>query len=242
MVWWRRFYRRLRGTSRKHQSDTRNQGDSGSTRPEIPSGRRPSGPSGIVRQPYDVFDGDDGHRRTGVGRRTRPQGARVPDGAAMMNFEVERFGMGLDSTLSRVWNITDGNRIPLCWGLEDERRETKVFAETCIPVGTYEMALRQYGKFHDKYSGRYPDIHKGTIELIDVKGFSDILWHIGNDDEDTGGCLLLGSIPIIVTDGAGEFTVGRSADAYKKVYPQIANPLSEGERCLVTYLERQAYG
>jgi len=158
-----------------------------------------------------------------------------------MNFEVERFGMGLDSTLSRVWNIPNGKRIPLCWGLEDERRATKVFGETCIPTGTYEMGLRQYGRFHDKYSSRYADMHKGVIELLNVPGFSDILWHIGNDDEDTAGCLLLGSLPIIVTEGVGEFTVARSAIAYTRVYPQIAGPLSEGERCVVTYQERQPF-
>jgi hypothetical protein len=82
-------------------------------------------------------------------------------------------------------------------------------------------------------------MHKGVIEVLAVPGFTDILWHIGNDDEDTMGCLLLGLIPIIVTDGPGEFTVGRSADAYKLVYPQVANPLSDGERCVVTYLDRQ---
>ncbi len=155
----------------------------------------------------------------------------------MQSYEVERMGLGLDSTLSRLWNITDGNRIPLAWCCEDERRDTKVFAETAIPTGTYELGLRTYGKFYDKYSSRYG--HSGVIEVLNVPGFTDILWHIGNDDEDTMGCLLIGSIPII--DADGEFTVGRSADAYKRVYPLVASPLSEGERCVVTYTERKAH-
>lgn len=155
-----------------------------------------------------------------------------------MNLEVERLGYGLDSTLSRLWNITDGARVPLAWCIEDERRETKVFAETAIPTGTYELALRTYGKFYDKYSSRYG--HAGAIEVLNVTGFTDILWHIGNDDDDTMGCLLIGTIPIIDTDG--EFTVARSADAYKRVYPIVGGALEAGERVVVTYLERQPYG
>ncbi len=147
-------------------------------------------------------------------------------------------GFGLDSTLSRIWNTTAG-RTPLEWGCEDERRETKVFAETCIPAKTYELGLRTYGKFYDKYKSRYG--HAGVIEVLNVPGFTDILWHIGNDDEDTMGCLLIGSIPIIVPGGAGEFTVGRSADAYQRIYPIVAGPLEAGERCVVTYMERKAH-
>lgn len=156
----------------------------------------------------------------------------------MVSFEVERFAFGNDSTLSRLWNITDG-RVPLAWCCEDERRETKVFAETAIPLGTYELALRTYGRFYEKYKNRYG--HEGAIEVLNVPGFTDILWHIGNDDEDTMGCLLIGSIPIIVPQGGGEFTVGRSADAYQRIYPMVAGPLSEGERCVVTYLERKPH-
>lgn len=161
----------------------------------------------------------------------------------MMNFEVSRFGLGLDSTLSRVSDITDGGNNALCWGLEDERRETKVFAETCIPTGTYEMVLRTFGGFHDRYARKFGSLHKGMVWLRstdggEVPGFTDILWHCGNDDDDTGGCLLLGSTPFILPHG--EFTIGESVKAYKRVYPLIANPLSDGVRCFVTYLERQA--
>ena len=159
----------------------------------------------------------------------------------MVSFEVDRFGFGNDSTLSRLWNITDGARIALAWSLEDERREEKVFAETCIPVGTYELALRTHGGFHDRYKRRFPDMHIGMIEVTSVLGFSDILWHVGNDDEDTAGCLLLGTTPVIVSEGGGDFTVARSVDAYKKVYPTVSGPLSEGETCVVTYMERKPH-
>ena len=157
----------------------------------------------------------------------------------MQSYEVERFGFGIDSTLSRLWNITDGGRIPLAWCCEDERRDTKVFAETCIPLGTYELGIRTYGRFYDKYKSRYG--HDGVIEVLNVPDFTDILWHIGNDDQDTAGCLLIGSIPILVPDGGGDFTVGRSADAYRRIYPMVSGPIIEGERSVVTYLERRPY-
>lgn len=159
----------------------------------------------------------------------------------MVSYLVERFGMGRDATLSRVWNITDGNEIPLCWGLEDERRETKVVGETCIPVGTYELRLRTHGGFHNRYRTRFPDMHVGMIEVVGVPGFTDILWHIGNTEKDTAGCLLLGSIPVIVPEGGGDFTVARSTDAYRKVYPQVSGALVEGVKVTATYTERKPY-
>lgn len=159
----------------------------------------------------------------------------------MVSFQVERFGFGRDSTLSRVANITDGTERFLCWGLEDERRETKVFAKTCIPVGTYELQLRTHGGFHDRYRKRFPEMHVGMIEVVGVPGFTDILWHIGNTDEDTAGCLLVGAVPIIVPEGAGEFEVARSTNAYKKLYPQVSGPLVEGVKVAVTYTERRPH-
>ena len=159
----------------------------------------------------------------------------------MQSYEVERLGFGIDSTLSRFWNITDGGRIALCWGIEDERRETKVFAETCIPTGTYELALRTHGGFHERYKLRFPDMHIGMIQVMGVPNFSDILLHIGNDEGDTAGCYCVGLVPVIIGEGGGDFEVGRSTDAYRKIYPMITTPLAEGERCVVTYLERRPY-
>lgn len=163
----------------------------------------------------------------------------------MNAYKVERMGFGLDSTLSVLWNITGGHEIQLAASLEDERRQTKVFAETCIPLDTYELGLRtneaapgQPPTFHDRYKARFgPDFHIGMIEVLNVPGFTDILWHCGNDDDDTGGCLLIGSYPIITPDF--EFEIAASVNRYRKIYPDIAQAIASGERCIVQYVERR---
>ena len=68
-----------------------------------------------------------------------------------------------------------------CFTLEDELRETKLQAETAIPSGLYEVVLEDSPKFG-----------AATITLKDVKGFSHIRVHGGNDDDQTEGCILVG--------------------------------------------------
>ena len=80
-----------------------------------------------------------------------------------MELEVIRFSSQKDSTLGLLFNVTDEKREFLCYTLEDEYREEKVMHETRIPAGTYEITLRTVGGFHNKYSERFPKIHKGTL-------------------------------------------------------------------------------
>ena len=157
-----------------------------------------------------------------------------------MNLLVERFAFGNDSTLSRLWNITGGDagKIALAFTLEDERRETKVFAETCVPLGTYRLGLKTHGGFHERYRRRFPDFHLGMIEVLGVPNFTAILWHCGNDDDDTAGCTLIGSYPVVTPDG--EFEISASVRRYRVVYPPIARAIAAGVHCDVMYAERKA--
>jgi hypothetical protein len=74
----------------------------------------------------------------------------------------------------------------------------------------------------------------GMLEVCDVPNFKYILLHCGNTDEDTAGCLLLGDTQEnndIKTNGF----IGKSTQAYKRVYPKIAKALEEGEEVIITY-------
>ena len=88
-----------------------------------------------------------------------------------------------------------------CHTIEDEQRTVKVYSETAIPNGTYEVKLRTEGKFHQNYSSKFPLFHKGMLHVTNVPNFEYILIHIGNDDDDTAGCLLVGR-------GAGDVELG----------------------------------
>mgnify|MGYP003651949720 FL=1 len=109
-----------------------------------------------------------------------------------MQLEVLRFNYGKDSTNGMLFEINNGKREFLCYTLEDESREEKVWGETCIPEGEYCLGLRTTGGLHSKYSKRFADIHSGMLHVLDVPNFKYILIHCGNTDEDTAGCLLLG--------------------------------------------------
>ena len=59
-----------------------------------------------------------------------------------MKLEVIRFNKGKDATNGLLFDVTDERRKFLCYTLEDESREKKVWGETCIPEGEYKI------KFH----------------------------------------------------------------------------------------------
>lgn len=71
-------------------------------------------------------------------------------------------------------------------GLDDsmsveEITAKKVYGETAIPRGTYNVVM--------SYSNRFK---KYLPEIQNVKGFSGIRIHSGNTAKDSSGCLLLG--------------------------------------------------
>ena len=151
-----------------------------------------------------------------------------------MKLEVIRFNKGVDSTNGILFDITNNERKFLCYTLEDESREEKVYGETCIPEGEYCIQFRNEGGYHAKYSKRFADVHMGMLEVCDVPNFKYILLHCGNTDEDTAGCLLLGDTQENNNIKTGGF-IGRSTTAYLRVYPKIAQALKEGEEVTIAY-------
>jgi hypothetical protein len=117
----------------------------------------------------------------------------------------------------------------VCYSLEDKKRENKVYGETCIPKGIYELGLRAEGRTHEKYTERYankPDFHVGMIQILDVPDFEYILIHSGNTKKDTLGCPLTGdNINENITQPG---FISNSRKAYERFYPLVAHPLSKG--------------
>ena len=146
-----------------------------------------------------------------------------------MRLDVVRFSSGEESTLGLL--LIDGNFA--CYTLEDEWRTEKVYGETRIPAGMYVIKLRTEGGFNHKYSRKFPLIHKGMLHITNVPGFTNILIHIGNEDDDTAGCLLVGDRlnNNIVKSGF----ISNSTTAYRRIYPIIANALERGEKVWINY-------
>lgn len=62
-----------------------------------------------------------------------------------------------------------------------EIKKLKVYGETCIPYGTYDVVL--------SYS---PKFKKIMPEVLKVKGFTGIRIHNGVDKNSTSGCVIVG--------------------------------------------------
>lgn len=148
-----------------------------------------------------------------------------------MIIEVKRFMDSGNETLGLLFI----NGIHRAYTLEDEKRTQKVYGETRIPEGVYKLALRTEGAHHDRYSKKFPEIHKGMLHVEHVVGFKFILIHIGNTDDDTAGCLLIGS-----NIGSDNRSITKSTDCYKAIYPEIAKTISSGEPVTIKYT--QIYG
>ena len=90
--------------------------------------------------------------------------------------------------LVRIAYIPDGTfgvlldeDIPFCLTLEREWNDNKR-GESCIPRGEYLCKRVQSPKFGD------------TFEVCDVSGRSYILFHRGNIEDDSHGCILVGEM------------------------------------------------
>ncbi len=152
-----------------------------------------------------------------------------------MELEVLRFSSQKDSTNGLLFDVTDGRKF-LCYTLEDEHRDVKEYGETRIPAGTYKITLRKVGGFHGRYLKKYGEMHKGMLWVREVPNFEYILIHTGNTDEHTAGCLLLGNTQQ-ANFGSSNGFVGSSVDAYKRVYPPIAEAIEKGEEVKITYID-----
>jgi len=69
-----------------------------------------------------------------------------------------------------------------------------------------------------------------------VPGFEYILIHTGNTDEHTAGCLLLGDSQQANFGDSNGF-IGSSVNAYKRVYPQIAEALYNDHEVTIKYTD-----
>jgi hypothetical protein len=151
-----------------------------------------------------------------------------------MKLLVLRFSSQKDSTNGILFEVTDVGKRFLCYTLEDEHRVLKVRGETRVPDGIYNIELRKEGGFHNRYTKKFFDIHRGMLHVVDVPNFEYILIHTGNTDEHTAGCLLVGDSQEnneIIENGF----IGKSTNAYKRIYPSIAKAIERGEEVTIHY-------
>ena len=145
-----------------------------------------------------------------------------------MRLELLRIKSSENSTIGVLWEVLEGQalepitRTQLCYTLENPKQKIKVPGNTRIWAGDYDIKLRTSGGKHDHYLGKFPDIHKGMLEIIGVRDFKYVLIHIGNFPTDTDGCILVG-------DGIGSDSIGNSRVTYKWLYSKILKAILSDE-------------
>lgn len=102
-----------------------------------------------------------------------------------------------------------------CFTCEDRYRpppERKVPAQTCIPVGSYEVVITHSPRF-------------GVMMplLLEVPDFQGVRIHPGNGTADTEGCILVGR----ARDGE---RVVSSRAAYASLFGKLQQAILKGER------------
>ena len=132
-----------------------------------------------------------------------------------------RISSGDEATLGTLFDVTDEPAF-LCYVLEDQFNEPKIPGETRIPPGKYQILLRDEGGMNERYGKRF-DWHKGMLWLQMVPGFTFIYMHVGNKDDDSEGCLLLGDGQMQNVTERGQVT--SSVSAYRRIYELIVEAL-----------------
>jgi len=103
-----------------------------------------------------------------------------------------------------------------CFTLEDKEREEKIWGETAIPVGQYEVGI--------SYS---PHFKKDLPILFNVPGYEGVRIHSGNTAADTEGCILVGTT-------SARNQVLNSRIAFQKLFDKIKIAVANKEKIILT--------
>ena len=153
-----------------------------------------------------------------------------------MELVVERFALRPNYTIGRL--LIDGKKY--CDTLEDKVRDTnkngefdngesKVYGETAIPYGKYELKYTFSPKFSKKSA--YKAFIKNDLmpEICNVPQFTGVRIHGGNTDKDTYGCLLVGRNTVV-----GRLT--NSLDCFRPLYEMLYQRIVVNkEKCYIIF-------
>lgn len=140
-----------------------------------------------------------------------------------MRISVKRYSDNGESTLGLLYV----NNKFFCYTIEDTYRDVKVKHQTRIPEGEYKMTLRDVGGMTGRYKEKFPAIHKGMLWIRNVPNFEYVYFHMGNDKDDSSGCILTADTVNnnTITDGFA----GSSRPAYVRFYKEVVKALDLGE-------------
>lgn len=134
-----------------------------------------------------------------------------------MKLELKRDTFTDKTTIGKLY--VDG--IEYAHTLEDRDRKLedggiKVYGETCVPRGTYEINI--------DWSNKY---NKFMPHILNVPQFEGIRIHPGNYAKDTEGCILVGKT-------RGIDFIGDSRAVFENLFEEMENAVMDGEKIEIT--------
>jgi len=108
----------------------------------------------------------------------------------------------------------------------EEISKKKIYGQTAIPSGTYEIKMTYSNRFHSrawgkKYDGKIP-------ELINVKGFGGVRIHPFNRASESLGCIAVGK------NSAVGMVTNSQAYYFKLLDDYIVPAVKKGEKITLT--------
>lgn len=105
----------------------------------------------------------------------------------------------------------------------DEIKARKIKDRTAIPQGNYKVTMNVISPRFSKKK-YYKEFCGGRLpRLVGVKGFDGVLIHIGNDQNSSSGCILLGY-------NKEKGKVLNSREAFEKLYMMLDSANRHGEK------------
>jgi hypothetical protein len=146
---------------------------------------------------------------------------------AGLTYILQRFSDNRDSTLGILMKIIlqTGKEVPVFQGysLEDQFQLTKVPKETRIPAGIYNVDIQKAETPKTlQYRKKYPWF-KNHLEVKNVQGFVGVYIHVGNTDDDSEACILLGDNADNNVIGPG--SISNSTACFKRFYESVYSHL-----------------
>lgn len=147
-----------------------------------------------------------------------------------MKFTLQRlfFTKGLLKGDYTVGFLTENSGRFRSFCIEDTWRAQKVFGETRIPAGLYQLKIHAAEtpltlKNRLAYNTPSNNWFKFHIEVMGIPGYGDVFIHSGNDDSHTEGCLL----PNYVVDSSAPDMPGSKSIIAVEAFYKLAYPILE---------------
>lgn len=142
----------------------------------------------------------------------------------IIEYVLTRYSDNRDSTLGLLHKkMQTGKLLFQAYTLEDQFQEVKVRKETRVPAKIYEIVIQMQDTPKTiQYRKKYTWFQRHLM-LKDVPNFTGVYLHIGNTDEDTEACILLGDNADNNVIGPG--SISNSTASFMRFYKELYDVL-----------------